>query len=82
MVQYTAKEVLDMQPTKQSLLERLRQESPELEELLAFYEQLDRVYHAGLRAMGVESQPKYRRANLTEMKFTVKPRVISTVSRG
>lgn len=65
-----------MRSTEQSLLQRLRRESPEVEELLAFYERLDRVYHAGLRAMGVEPYPKYRRMNSAEMRFTVKPRVI------
>lgn len=64
-----------MQGTKQSLLERLRQESPEVKELISFYERLDRVYHAGLRAMGVEAQPQYRKVNSAEMQFKVKPRI-------
>lgn len=50
---------------------RLREESPEIAEMLNLYEETERVYHEALRAMGRESVPELRIGNSAQVTISL-----------
>jgi len=56
-----------------NILERLKEQNPDVALILDAYDAIEQVYNAGLRAMGVGGRPATQTGDSAQFRYSIEP---------